>query len=39
MTESDASPTASLKSLPVKQGFRLRGSNMTRLETFAGASG
>ena len=38
MNESDASPTTSLKALPVKGGFRLRGMEMTRLETFADAA-
>jgi len=36
--EFDGSPTASLKALPVRRGFRLRGSEMTRLETFADAA-
>ena len=38
MNEPDASPTTSLKALSVKDGFRLRDLEMTRLETFADAA-
>ncbi len=35
---SDGVPVAPLDSLPVKRGFRLRGAEMSRLETFADAA-
>lgn len=38
MADSDGSATARLRALPVNSGFRLRGSEMTRLETFADAA-
>lgn len=35
---SETSPAATLPPLPVQQGFRLRGAEMTRLETFTDAA-
>ena len=35
---SDGIPVTSLDRLPVKRGFRLRGAEMSRLETFADAA-
>lgn len=38
MNESNCGPRASLDGLPVQNGFRLRGEEMTRLETFTDAA-